>query len=124
MKKTIKVDGITLLQMIRDGKIKDNTLIKVSGGFRVHYPYIKFGLKKRLYWENEEHTINQAVLSDDLLEFDFEIIEEDEKPKEIDEVMCIDTRETRDCIIKFQVRLNELTKAVNYLLKKEDDSNK
>ncbi len=79
------VDGITLLQMIKDRKIKENTLIEVSGGTRTHYPYVRFSENKRLYWENEDNSIHQAVLTDDLLDFEFEIIKEPEKPKKIDE---------------------------------------
>lgn len=102
-------------------KIKDNTLIEVSGGTHAHLPYVIFGENKRLYWQNEDRTINSVVLSDDILEYEFEIIEEIEKPKEIEKIMCIDTRETRDCIIKFQEKFNEIIPAINYLLKKEDD---
>lgn len=48
-----------------------------------------------------------------------EIIEE--KPKHIEEIMKIDTRKTRECIIKFQVKANEMIKALNYLLDKEKE---
>ena len=124
---TNKVDGITLLQMIKDGKIKDNTLIEVSGGFRTHYPYIFIDENKVPYWKNKEGTIKTIVYAIDLLEFEFEIIEEIEKPKEIEELSFKYTNtygnvsqhkaSERDIINK----INELSKAANYLLKKEDE---
>ena len=128
---TNKVDGITLLQLIRDGKIKENTLIEVSGGVRTHYPYVKFGENKRLYWESDHYPINQVVLTDDLLEYTFEIIEETKKPKEIDEwgkKPFEDLDKDNLSLEKLQIYLRicirnqqEIIKAVNYLLKKEDN---
>lgn len=43
---------------------------------------------------------------------EIEIIEEE---KEIEEIMRIDTRETRDCIIEFQNKINELVRGFNKL---------
>ena len=43
-----------------------------------------------------------------------EIIEEDKK---IEKIMQLDTRETRDCIIKIQNKINELIDVVNELKK-------
>lgn len=132
----MKVDGITLLQMIKDEKVKENTLIEVSGGVRTHYPYVKFGENKRLYWENEHYTINQVVLTDDLLEYTFEIIEEKEKPKEIEllNIECDDKHQNyyivnecgTKCFLTKHSKMiaeqqNEIAKAVNYLLKKVED---
>lgn len=131
---TNKVDGITLLQMIKDGKIKDNSLIEVSGGFRTHYPYMKFGENKRLYWQNEGKTINSAVLTDDILEYEFGIIEE-EKPKEMDEKHNFysyaeyekNKREVDKvlyiirAINKLEEKYSNIAKVLNYLLKKEEN---
>lgn len=47
-----------------------------------------------------------------------EIIED--KPEKIEKIMQIDTRETRECIIKFQDKINEIIDKLNYLLEKRD----
>lgn len=115
----MKVDGITLLQMIKDGKIKDNTLIEVSGGIRTHYPYIKLEENKILYWQNEDKTINNAVLTDDILEYDFEIFTESTKPSfQIDDNGYIHTLNGSWKARKMDI---EIIKGLNYLLKKEED---
>lgn len=121
---TNKVDGITLLQMIKEGKIKENTLIEVSGGFRTHYPYMRFvGISGRLYWESEDSAISQAVLTDDLLEYEFEITEEVKKPKKIkkwdyDIDRFTDSYDT--ALIALASQNEDLRNAVNYLLEKSD----
>lgn len=130
----MKVDGITLLQMIKDGKIKENTLIEVSGGTRSHLPYIYFGKSTKLYWAHCKTNLQGIVTSDDLLEYDFEIIEEIEKQKvlekiELDDNCFIDYDETGRHFINtnrkdrniYMPRINWLIDKVDYLLKKEDD---
>ena len=54
----------------------------------------------------EVHT---SIDKDDLNE-EIEIIEEDKK---IEKIMGIDTRETRECIIKFQDKINEIIEVIN-----------
>lgn len=70
------------------------------------------------YFKADDH-VSFSISNNVTLTSEFEIIEEIEKPKQIEQIMCIDTRETRDCIIKFQEKFNELIPLVNYLLKKE-----
>lgn len=135
----MKVDGITLLQMIRDGKIKESTLIEVSGGVRIHYPYVKAYGNKKLFWENDDEKCG-VVVSDELLEYTFEIIEEIEKPKDIQKLTICGKdigygvmeewldfppyqNEKKICsaIEQIAINQNKIIEAVNYLLKKEDD---
>mgnify|MGYP007031360614 FL=1 len=130
-----KVDGITLLQMIKDGKIKENTLIEVSGGFRTHHPYIRIESERKIpYWLSEDEKVKTIVYAIDLLEFEFEIIEEIEKQKvlekiELDDNCFIDYDETGRHFINtnrkdrniYMPRINWLIDKVDYLLKKEDD---
>lgn len=78
----MKIDGIALLQMIKDEKIKENTLIEVKGGIHTHLPYVIFGKNKRLYWAHCKTNLQGIVLSDELIEYEFEIIED--KPKKIE----------------------------------------
>lgn len=126
----MKIDGITLLQMIKEDKIKPNTKIKVTGGYRTHHSYAFFGENKILYWKSENGLTGQVVLSDELLKYEFEIIEENTKIEEIilsnnrivsnlnEEVKYIDTNlKDREIYIK---KINELIRAVNYLLEKSD----
>lgn len=122
----MKIDGITLLQMIKEGKIKENTLIEVSGGTRTHYPYIRFSKNKRLYWENKDSSISQAVLTDDLLEYEFEIIEE--KPEKIEPLELVNFSKFKEMnpeeryliTAKEYDKLEELRLAFNYLLERSD----
>lgn len=123
----MKVDGITLLQMIRDGKIKESTLIEVSGGVRTHYPYVKVYGNKRLFWENDDEKCG-VVVSDELLEYTFEIIEEIEKIKidKRDKSLTTNIDEVRyyvdfgESIPLLAAKMNETINRVNYLLKKEE----
>lgn len=125
----MKVDGITLLQMIKDGKIKDNTLIEVSGGTHAHLPYVIFGENKRLYWAHCKTNLQGVVISDELIEYEFEIIEENIKKIELDDDCFIDYDNTGRHLITtnrkdrniYMPKINWLIEKVNYLLKKEDD---
>ena len=122
------IDGITLLTMIRDGKIKKETLIEVSGGIHSHLPYVIFGENKRLYWAHAKKNIQGVVLSNEFFEYTFEIIEE--KPKKIEEykqninLASSTNQEQAVKIFKylcdFAEKINELIKATNYLLEKSD----
>lgn len=115
--------------MIKNNEIKEGILIEVSAGFRSHYPYVRFGKNKRLYWENEDGSISQALLTDDLLEYEFKITEC--KPDKIDEYkknikLGATTNEERAAKIFNYLcdafgKINELTIAVNYLLEKSGE---
>ncbi len=82
MKKT--VNGITLLKMIKNGEIEKNILIEVVGGTHSHYPYVIFGLTKKLCWAHAKNNVQREVFSNELLEYSFVIKEDilDAKEKE------------------------------------------
>lgn len=110
----MKIDGITLLTMIRDKKIDEDTLIEVSNGIHCHLPYVIF--REKLYWAYAKNNIQGLVSSNDLLEYTFEIIEE--KPKKItslDLSNFSDEYEEKICL-----KIEELIQTVNYLLEKSD----
>ncbi len=131
MKKTIKV--IDLLNMIANREIKKSTKIKFQG---ITYTY-DFPNVCGIYDDirNQDYDlfkeIDCANINDKV-----EILEEDEKPKEIEllDIKCENER-TGNCYIlnengtkcfltkhsKMIVeQQNKIAKAVNYLLKKED----
>lgn len=69
----MRVNGIELLQMIKDKKVPYNTLIDVSGGTNLMHPNMSLHEDNSLYWEWANGS--QIVLTNDLLEYNFEIIE-------------------------------------------------
>ncbi len=114
MKKTIKLNDLLY-------KIANDEDIPKSVKFEDNVYYYRPEMEDYYCKEECEWLFCYTVAR--LKNYDFEIIEEDEKPNEIKKIMCIDTRETRDCIIRFQDTINELTEAVNYLLKKLEVEN-
>lgn len=125
-----KVDGITLLQMIKDEKIKDGTKFRMFGLAltRDNPPHelVKFNGRTIL------HRFGELSLSQ-LLNFDlqFEIIEEVEKPKYIvewGETVLDELKERNLNLSDVNIYLDllvqtqqETIKSLNYLLKKEED---
>lgn len=130
----MKVNGIELLQIIKDGKVPYNTRIEVNGGTRSHYPYVVLYKNNRLYWEWE--NVSSVVLTDELLEYYFEIpkppaeIEKleyehnfytltkfDELKLEIDKIIFLirGINESIDLSLKNKSKINELIDAVNEL---------
>lgn len=77
----MKVSGIGLLQMIKDGKVPYNDHIEVSGGTHSHHPYVVLYKNNRLYWEWKKGS--SVVLTDELLEYDFEISKPTEEIEEL-----------------------------------------
>ena len=69
----MKIDGIKLLQMIKNNQIKEGTLIEVSGGMRSHLPYVISSKSERLYWCHCKTNICGVVSLVDILEYEFEI---------------------------------------------------
>ncbi len=124
----MKIDGIKLLQMIKNNQIKEGTLIEVSGGMRSHLPYVISSESERLYWCHCKTNICGVVSLVDILEYEFEIIEE--TPEKIDKIdnslleyKYTLTKVQNDFngeIIKNQNKINELIDKVNYLLEKSD----
>lgn len=119
----MKVDGITLLQMIKDGKLKDKTTIKIYY-HNVPTRHILVYNKGELGWKPGEFLVGDLCRD----EYLFEIIEEVEKTKEIEPLefisfnkfksMCPEERYA--VTAKEYDKLEELRVAINYLLKKEE----
>ncbi len=110
MNKTITV--YELLGLIKDGKASkkikyENNIYEFTDyDYRCIVTEIEKGFVE--YWlignynQDLRHLLNEKV----------EIIDEDKK---IEKIMQLDTRETRDCIIKIQNKINELIDVVNEL---------
>lgn len=134
---TNKVDGITLLQMIKDGKIKDGN--KISCSDFVSSYYFKSGTLG--YYNKDENGIIKFVelslkdIIENIKYATYEIIEEIEKPKEIEllNIECDDKHQNyyivnecgTKCFLTKHSKMiaeqqNEIAKAVNYLLEKSD----
>ena len=109
--------GIDLIKAIKDGKIKDFAKIKV---FYLGIPtkHILEVTRDNLMWKPGEFYVGE--LWND--EYAFEVIEE--KPKKIEEIdddNSIWEEQAKDIDYIFKNKIDELTKAVNYLLEKESD---
>ena len=113
--------GIELLQMIKNGELKEGTkvnVIKLDERFNV-YDYsivttITF-IHNNLEWPSG--TFRSSMLWDN--DYLFEIVESKEVPNKIEEINFVD--EFSDsyydtCLIKTKDKVNELIDAVNYLL--------
>ena len=123
----MKVDGITLLQMIKNKEIKDNTKIIDNTGKRYIYYDSTGNLNEitQLIGDDEETERMYQFTPYQLINYTFEIIEEIEKPKNIEELSFKYTNtygnasqhkaSEKDIINK----INEISKAVNYLLKQD-----
>ena len=111
--------GIELLQMIKNYEIKEGAEINV---LRVNEDYCCFDVVAKLkYSDNDLHwspgTFRSFMLWDN--EYLFEISESIKVPNKIEEINFVD--EFSDsyydtCLIKTKDKVNELIKAVNYLL--------
>ena len=108
----MKVDGIELLQMIKDGKIKTDTEIKVwfDDGLKEYITTLYFnGLD--LKWQPNtfyaRHFYNKYV--------EFEIIEEE---KDIEELGMVYNGNEEDEIMRNRYKINELVREINKLKNK------
>lgn len=81
------VDGVELLRMIRDGEIKDGTIIQVTyyDNYRINYTF-----KHNCLYEGGKEIGNSVLLADHM----FEILSEEDK--EIDIQAIYDFDEVRD----------------------------
>ena len=98
---------ITIYELL--GLIKDDKAPK-----KIHHQYYEYnwnGIDKD-YQKNTGDTLLGNINIQHHLNDKVEIIEEDKK---IEKLMQLDTRETRDCIIKIQDKINELIDVVNEL---------
>lgn len=108
---------IDLLNMISKGeevpeKIKWNT---------EEWEYIE-EMKDYYSFDRHTHLLNTVFPNDGIAEFlndEIEIIEE--KPTKIEELELVEIQNLWDRDIEIEKKINELTKAVNYLLEKESD---
>ena len=119
-----KIDGIELLRMYRDREISSNTKIKsISETGNIYYMRVNSGADKIVYQDGS--AVSTGYLTN--ICNSFEIIKE--KPKEIEELELVSleefktmTPEERYHVTAIEYdKINELTKAVNYLLEKESD---
>lgn len=127
----MKIDGITLLQIIKDNKLKDNTKIDVS---YLDAP-INYVIAKLTYKDNELNwepgTFRVSMLYDDY--YTFEIIGETEKNKKIEKIKTNGNEfysEYIEAWIKksefdaygeyLSNKLNAVIDKLNYLLEKSD----
>lgn len=108
----MKYTGIELLQAIKDGRIADFTKVKVIY-LGIPTKHILEVTRDNLMWKPGEFCVGE--LWDD--EYTFEIIEE--KPKKIEEFETTYSMNMVEMLM--QDKINELQKAVNYLLEKESD---
>ncbi len=123
-----ELNGIELLKLIKDNKLKNNTKIEVlyDDGVGCYTRAILNYIDGELNWE--PGTFKVPMLYDD--DYFFEII--GGKPKDID--LYRETIKLYDVnnLVKLKIKtfkylcsitdkLNETIKTINYLLKKEDD---
>ncbi len=127
----MKIDGITLLQMIKDKKIKENTDIRViwDDGYPealtiIHYDgydlkwknntfYARYFYNSNVYFEIIEEKpkeMNEMTLRGEKISYGLMQEWLDFTPNENEQKMC-------SAIEEIGVTTNELIKRVNYLLK-------
>ncbi len=116
---TNKVDGITLLQMIRDGKIKDNTKIIDNTGKRYIYYDSTGNLNEitQLIGDDDETERMYQFTPYQLMNYTFEIIEEIEKPN-IPQKISFKTTETQK--EKNRLIKDTINQIIDYLEKSEE----
>lgn len=122
------VDGITLLTMIRDGEIKENTKLKDNLGEEYIYKDDGYGgltLYKEDALNNEYYTPDYSFFTDK--DITFEILSEQDEEIDIEAITYFD--EVRDLSTwsnetlsdnqrSILIKIKELTKAVKQLNKK------
>lgn len=112
------------LHMIKDGKIKDRTNIIDNLGKKYIYYDSTGNLNEitQLIGDDEETERMYQFTPYQLISYTFEIIEEIEKPKKINDFKL--RQEKGETLIganmwSIMYKLNEQSKAINYLLEKE-----
>lgn len=117
--------GIELLQMVKDNKLEDRTLIRTTGQFPQYYLFRKNGEHPNFGKCDSEGNAGgmygqYKFMTTKALFRDYEIVGVlREVPNKIEEINFVD--EFSDsyydtCLIKTKDKVNELIKAVNYLL--------
>lgn len=117
--------GIELLQMVKDNKVEDRTLIRTTGQFPQYYLFRKNGEHPNFGKCDSEGNAGgmygqYKFMTTKALFRDYEVVGVlREVPNKIEEINFVD--EFSDsyydtCLIKTKDKVNELIKAVNYLL--------
>ena len=117
--------GIELLQMVKDNKLEDRTLIRTTGKFPQYYLFRKNGEHPNFGKCDSEGNAGgmygqYKFMTTKALFRDYEIVGVlREVPNKIEEINFVD--EFSDsyydtCLIKTKDKINELIDAVNYLL--------
>lgn len=117
--------GIELLQMVKDNKLEDRTLIRTTGQFPQYYLFRKNGEHPNFGKCDSEGNAGgmygqYKFMTTKALFRDYEVVGVlREVPNKIEEINFVD--EFSDsyydtCLIKTKDKVNELIKAVNYLL--------
>lgn len=117
--------GIELLQMVKDNKLEDRTLIRTTGQFPQYYLFRKNGEHANFGKCDDEGNAGgmygqYKFMTTKALFRDYEVVGVlREVPNKIEEINFVD--EFSDsyydtCLIKTKDKVNELIKAVNYLL--------
>ena len=117
--------GIELLQMVKDNKLEDRTLIRTTGQFPLYYLFRKNGEHPNFGKCDSEGNAGgmygqYKFMTTKALFRDYEVVGVlREVPNKIEEINFVD--EFSDsyydtCLIKTKDKVNELKKAVNYLL--------
>lgn len=117
----MKIDGIKLLEKIKNKEIKEGTKINCS---RFNYDCVHIvyeGGRLNLYESNgeryDEDKWSGVITAEDLLNYTFEILEED---KEIEELNISERRKRIDCYpltVEIMAKINELIKEVKKIKK-------
>lgn len=118
------VDGITLLTMIRDGAIKENTKFKDNLGEEYIYKDDGYGgliLYKEDTLNNEYYTPDYSFFTDK--DITFEILSEQEEEIDIEAIeeipnKILNLEDLEEYIIDYHNKINDLIKAVKQLNKK------
>ena len=122
--------GIELLQMVKDNKLEDRTLIRTTGQFPQYYLFRKNGEHPNFGKCDSEGNAGgmygqYKFMTTKALFRDYEIVGVlREVPNKIEEINFVD--EFSDsyydtCLIKTKDKINELIDAVNYLLDTKSD---
>ena len=117
--------GIELLQMVKDNELEDGTLVRTTGPFPQYYLFRKNGEHPNFGKCDSKGNAGgmygqYKFMTTKALFRDYEVVEVLRKvPNKIEEINFVD--EFSDsyydtCLIKTKDKVNELIKAVNYLL--------
>ena len=117
--------GIELLQMVKDNELEDGTLVRTTGPFPQYYLFRKNGEHPNFGKCDSKGNAGgmygqYKFMTTKALFRNYEIVEVLRKvPNKIEEINFVDDFSDSyydTCLIKTKDKVNELIKAVNYLL--------